>query len=385
MFKHPFIGPPVSAALLLALVLAGCGGGEKAAEVVRQADPPASATPRNREDDDAARYLAGLPGEPGGPFAALEMSPAWQIHRASLDAAWAKAEKGLVARLQHFADQELRDLNWAAPVFYPFGGPDALTVTQLFPRSPAYTIVGLEPVGTLPSMAQFQEMDSPKYLAETRATMASALGKSFFITHEMDRQFRGQVTDGLLLPILQLLVRTHHRVLGYRYVVLNDEGELREREASPAANSGVQIEFEGAADASVHTLTYFSVNLANDRLAANKPFLRYLSARKGVTTFLKATSYMTHDKRFSIIRDAMLESSGRVVQDDSGIPYASFVPENWDVQLYGQYTQPYGSFKWRRQADLQAAYAAGGAKPLELQMGYGYGRVGSNLLVAKRK
>ena len=45
--------------------------------------------------------------------------------------------------------------------------------------------------------------------------MASELGRSsFFITRQMDHQFRGQVTDfGLLAPILQLLVRTGHTVL----------------------------------------------------------------------------------------------------------------------------------------------------------------------------
>ena len=38
----------------------------------------------------------------------------------------------------------------------------------------------------------------------------------------MDRQFRGQVTDGLCLPILELLVRSDHTILGFRYVRLDD-------------------------------------------------------------------------------------------------------------------------------------------------------------------
>jgi len=42
--------------------------------------------------------------------------------------------------------------------------------------------------------------------------MASVLGRSFFVTRDMDRQFRGQVTDGLLIPILQILVATGHTV-----------------------------------------------------------------------------------------------------------------------------------------------------------------------------
>ena len=59
--------------------------------------------------------------------------------------------------------------------------------------------------------------------------MASELGRSFFITRQMDRQFRGQVTDGLLAPILQLLVRSGHTVLGFRYVRLDDAGQVIDR------------------------------------------------------------------------------------------------------------------------------------------------------------
>lgn len=284
-----------------------------------------------------------------------------------MDAAWAKAEVNLLAKLRAFEMQELSGPAWAAPVFYPFGGPDSLTVTLLFPRSPSFTIVALEPPGTLPSLAQFEKLDLPTYLAETRATTASALGKSFFITREMDRQFRGQITDGLLLPILELLVRTQHRVLGYARL-----------------DKGLQIEFESA-DRSFHTLRYFSVNLNDAHLAKNQPFLDYLASLKGVTTFLKATSYMPHNKDFSTIRNAVLQSSANVLQDDSGIPYAAFLPDVWNVQLYGKYTRPYGSFKWREQKDLQAAYAADGVKPLNLRLGYGFGRVDSNLLMAQRK
>ena len=374
--------------LFLTLLLTGCGATDKSPEAVHQAVPPG--VPRSRNADDTARFLAGLPGEPGSPFAELEMDPAWQAHRASLDAAWGKTETGLLSRLRVFVKQELSSADWAAPVFYPFGGPDSLNVTQLFPRSPAYSIIALEPPGTLPSLAQFQKMDLSVYLAETRATMASVLGKSFFVTREMDKQFRGQITDGLLLPILESLVRTGHRILGFRYVRLDGEGKIVERSVSYVSptkfgDKGVEVEFETAADKSIHRLYYFSLNLADDHLKENKPFMSYVSGLTGVTTYLKATSYMTHNKNFSIIRDAVLEHSGRVLQEDSGIPYASFLPELWNIQLYGQYTRPYGSFNWREQKDLQAAYAAGGVKPLALRLGYGFGRVDSNRLLARRE
>lgn len=374
--------------LAIAACLIGCGHPAFNAEGA-ESSAKETGVPRTREADDVARFLAGLPGMPESPFVDLETTQAWQVHRERLDEAWRKADfvSGLIA----FQKQELSgDPAWAAPLFYPFGGPDVLTATLLFPQSPVCVIVGLEPAGTLPSPSQIKAMDLPKYLTEIRGTMASELGRSFFITHDMDRQFRGQITDGLLVPILQLLVRTHHRVLGFRYVRLDDEGKIIERAPTYKAptrfgNKGTEIEFQADSDSSIHTLYYFSVNLSNERLVENRPFLKYLSHMGEVTTFLKATSYMTHHAAFSMIRTEVLDKSAAILQDDSGIPYSFFRPETWKVQLFGEYNRPYGSFRWMEQPALRKAYSQAGVKPLSLRLGYGYAKIGSDLLLARRR
>ena len=127
---------------------------------------------------------------------------------------------------------QLDELNGPAfqnrTVFYPFSGPDALTVTTYFPHNPTYVMVALEPAGTLPTVDQITKRDLSEYLGSLRQTTSDELGRSFFITRQMDKQFRGQVTDGLLVPILQLLVRTGHTVLGFRYIRLDDNGQIIE-------------------------------------------------------------------------------------------------------------------------------------------------------------
>ena len=80
----------------------------------------------------------------------------------------------------------------------------------------------------------------------------------------------------------------------------------------------------------------------------------------------------------------MVDYSAAVFQDDSGVPYHFFDPGKWNVQLYGEYTKPYGSFAWLEQADLRKAYLAGGVKHLTLRLGYGFGKVTSKLLLAKK-
>ena len=176
-------------------------------------------------------------------------------------------------------------------------------VTVFFPNNATYIMVGLEPAGTLPSPKQLGRKSLDQYLGSVRATVASELGRSFFITRQMDRQFRGQVTDGLILPILELLVRSNHTVLGFRYVRLDDAGKAIERTADYRApgkigDKGVEIDFRQDDDQSIHKLMYFSVNLSNTGLRENQAFLAFVGGLKGTATLLKATSYMTHKRNF---------------------------------------------------------------------------------------
>jgi hypothetical protein len=380
---------PIFLLSFLPIVLAGCG---RVSSASAEAKPAGQSDPvtRSRAADDTARFLAGMPGNPGSPFLSLENDDAWKEHRELVDAAWHKADSDLLQGLREFQTQELKSAPMTAgPVFYPFSGPDALMATEYFPQSPVYVFAALEPAGTLPSQEDIEKKDLEPYLAAMRSTMASELGRSFFITRQMDQQFRGQVTDGLLLPILQLLVRTNHTILGFRYVRLDEQGQVIDRTLDYHAttrygNKGVEVEFRTDADQSMHQLYYFSVNLSDERLAENKPFQIYAQSLKGATTMFKSTSYMLHRREFSRIRNLVLANSAAVLQDDSGIPYRWFGSDLWKVQLYGDYDRPYGSFKWMEQGDLRLAYKQPGTKPLPMHVGYGYKKITSNLLLARR-
>lgn len=346
--------------------------------------------PHDRYADDVGRFLAGLPPRAGSPFAMFQDHPAWIEHRRQLDRAWSETEDKRLPAMREFQKAELGIRPAVvSPVFYPFSGPDAITAAVFFPQSPVYVLVGLEPAGTLPAPGAFEKKSLDPYLAATRAALTNELGKSFFVTRQMDRQFRGQVTDGVCLPILELLVRSGHTITGFRYVRLDDGGRIIERAAGYHApgiigNKGVEIAFVSDDNPSPRKLFYFSVNLSDQRLRANPAFLAFLSTLGGSTTFLKATSYMVHRQEFSIIRDQVLHESAAVLQDDSGVPYHFYLSPSWRVQLYGHYDRPYGSFRYLVQPDLRNAYQAQEPKPLPFQIGYGFKRIPSNLLLATR-
>ena len=372
----------------LALVLLSCSRPSPTAVAqAKPAEPPPEPVPHSREANDVARFLAGLSGTPDSPFAELEQDPVWIEHRRALDKAWDNIDTRTLPGMRAFQAHELA--GGAIPqslVFYPFSGPDALMLTVFFPKNPTYVLVALEPPGTLPTMKQLSK-NLARTLEQTRVTLSDELQRSFFITRMMDRQFRGQVTDGLFSPIAELLVRSGHTILGYRMVRIAPDGKVVARGEIPPGeigNRGVQIEFQTDADRSIHQLYYFSINLSDVKMRDNQGFLKYLDGLKGVTTYFKATSYMTHRDEFSMIRNEVLSKSAAVLQDDSGIPFHYFREQPWHVQLFGEYNRPYGSFRWLEQPDLRAAYAEPDRKPLNFQIGYGFRKMPSNLLFASK-
>lgn len=345
------------------------------------------------EADDAARFLAGLPGRGTSPFKSLEADPAWQAHARHLDDMFRDWRERRLPAMQEFAREELsRREDLACPVFYPFSGADALTMLAFFPGRSLYVMAALEPPGRVPEPADLPAEKLESRLLPLADTLASLLRKSFFVTREMDRQLRGQITDGVAEPLLIQLARAGYTITGHEYVQLDPQGRLGRRardvrRAEFGHNRGLRIDFASPGGQRPATLVYISLNLDDAHLRSNEAFVKYVSSLGAPCTMLKATSYMLHDRSFSRIRSLILARSALILQDDSGIPWRYLNSGGWDVQLYGDYEKPYGkSFAFRAQPDLRAAYEdpQRRVKPLRFRIGYGAGRVESNLQVARR-
>ena len=268
------------ATLVLAALLLSCGHPAKTEQPAAVKAPSIfpDPAPHSREANDAARFLAGLPGSEGSAFHQLEQQDAWKLHRKELDRMWSRSESETINAIRDFQTKELNDASIRnSLIFYPFSGPDALMVNTFFPNNTTYVMVGLEPPGTLPTPKQFGKKNLAVSLGEQRTSVNDVLGKSFFITRQMDRQFRGQVTDGLFQPIVHLLVRTNHTILGFRYVQLSDDGKVIERSATGPSttkvpNRGVEVDFTSQGSETVRRLFYFSINISDEKLKDNQAF-----------------------------------------------------------------------------------------------------------------
>jgi hypothetical protein len=222
----------------------------------------------------------------------------------------------------------------------------------------------------------------------------SIFARSFFVTSEMDTQFRGRVADGLLEPICLLLARSGYTIEAIRHGNLTPEGTfgevdpaappLKDVYGKPLRTMGVEVTFRRGPAGDPQRVYYFSKRL--DHEFKTKPgFSRFLLSLGEPDTLIKSAQFILHWRGMSDLREQVLETSRLILQDDTGVPFRFLQPPQWQVKLYGKYSAPDKQFKNWYQKDLAKAFEdPARVLPLGMQIGYGAWRRPSSLILATR-
>jgi hypothetical protein len=319
-----------------------------------------------------AHGLAGLTSDD----APWQGTGEWNSYRDWLDGRWRYIERVRLGAMRSWGGSELGGLG-GGTVYYPFSGPDFLYVNTLFPGARTLLMAGLEPIGSIPDLAEIQRRgELGNYLGHVKTSLYTILAASFFKTKDMRNDFGAGSMDGLLPALEVFIARQGYTIDGLQYVSLSSDGSLHPRDSKSGAN-GIEITYSGG-----HTLCYFQVNLADD---GSGGYERLMQRTAPGVTYLKAASYLLYNDYFSRIRNAILDDSTAVVEDDSGMPFRYFKPAQWNVTAYGNYTGPIPLFKENYQPDLANYYRSNGHSALPFGSGYKFVASGSSLLVARRK
>ncbi len=337
--------------------------------------------------DDQARFLAGLPVSAGSPLASLQETPGWKAHQRAMDDAWTRLSRRL-GQMEGWAKAELAPhIQKDAKLLYLFGGPDAVTPLWLYPDAPAYLLCGLEPIGQAPPPEDLK----PKALDTALSSLATALRTvvptSFFRTEEMGHDLSGDAIDGVQ-PLLYLFIaRSGGTLLGVERFEIDDSGVATPKadgEAWGGGLHGIRVRFQREGRAP-QELSYVQADLGDTALERTPGFQRYVRAFGQANAFLKAASFILHDRHFLKPRALLIEQSLSVLQDDSGLPLRAFEKEGWAFTPFGTYLVPKKPFQGNFQKELSTLFQKGPAKPLPFIMGYRSSPAESNLLLAVRK
>jgi len=341
--------------------------------------------------DEVASFLAGRPCA-SSPYREFQRTDEYRAFAAALDESWEKLRAGRLEPIRAWARSEIAEAVAATTtLFYPFGGPDALTALVLFPDASRYVLLGLEFPGRLPAFAAEKPDLAACYLQDLRASLDDFFDKSYFITRNMNEELAPDKVDGILPLLCFFLKRSGNTISSVTRLELTEGGWILESPFPGEAKKrrrpfGVRVAFFAEGTAVLRELAYISCDLEDKAFRAEAPLSLFLHALPFETAFLKSASYLLHYREFSRIRGLILDRSRFVLQDDTGIPYRHFPREKWDVRLYGAYADPVPDFSGVDQADLREAFSDPAAvKPLPFRLGYHWGTSKGSLLYLLKK
>ncbi len=353
--------------------LASCGPFEPSAVQdphQRDAESPASfpIALGKAEPNDIGLFLAGMPVRNGATLSAIQQTEEYQAHRREMRAVWGLS----TLRLNHmrsWSNSELApNFGDGETVLYPFGGPDLLHVSAMFPQARTYVLMGLESAGEVPALESMPPGEVLAVLAAFRQATRTQLESGYFITQDMRSDLHWIALRGVTPILLSTVALTGGRVESVnRFAV--------------GGKPGVELRFCDAAGLS-HRACYIEADLSNAGFSSG--CRKWLAGLGGNITYFKAASYLMHSDRFSQSREFFLTQSQVILQDDSGIPLRCFT-EGWTMRYFGVYEQPIELFSKYQQDDLRQAYVATQpTSPLLFGTGYRVSQMEGNLLLASK-
>jgi hypothetical protein len=377
----PITMPRIMAAAGLAVMLAVSAAPARSAETATA--------------DDTAKFLAGLPPSADSPLAPLTKDPAWQQHARYLDTIFAREESAKLSKVRAFSKANLTEKH--DTMLYMFSGPDFLYATSFFPGASTYVLAGLEPTGDIPQLTNLSRGTVYGSLRNLEVSMGSLLSLSFFITKNMRVQLHEGPVFGTIPVLYVFLARTGKTIHEASLVSLDPDGNFQQGGDEPAdaatptkrgarsvvarsAAPGVKIVFSDGSGPK-QTLYYFSTNLADGSIERSG-FLAFCQKLSPADSFIKSASYLLHSGGFSKVRNMLLDRSGTILQDDSGIPLAYFDRKKWRLQPFGRYVGPLGIFGHSYQPGMAELFR--GATPIDFGIGYRWRHNESNLLLAQK-
>ena len=297
--------------------------------------------------NDISSVLSGI-RDNGNSLNHLYDSSAWKENQDFINKSWGKLQTGRLNPIEKWSKKELAGTHKnCKTVFYPFSGPDFLTANSFFPSGNKLIMLGLEPIGALPEINKFSNADAKDYCNDFKKSLTDIFQKSYFITAYMLRDFQKQKVNGLL-PVLCFFIRkTEHKILKINYLVKHNNDSISEQEYTTKQKPfGVKLTI--SKNDSIKTVYYFKYDVSNKQFNDTCVFYKFINKHtSNSVTYIKSASYLLHANFMSNMKKLILRNSNYILEDDTGIPYNDIAKaKNWDIKLYGKYTQPVKDFPY---------------------------------------
>jgi len=310
-----------------------------------------------------------------------------EIHRGMINQIWRKIDQTYLQPITNWRDENnINEAGDTTTLFYPFSGPDFLYAHTFFPNCKNYILIGLENAGTLPDFRKMSDKDFDAYFERLRLSLNYFNKVGYFTTNQMRNDFSKNEFNGTVHLLLLYIAKTNHSIIDVSPVYIDSYGNPQTKKENAKSIQGIRIEYTTPEAKRKQSVYYFEFNLSNENMNLNTEFITFLSRFNEKITYLKSASYILHNSNFSELRNVIINQSAKILQDDSGIPYALLKgSKRFDINLYGTYTKTIKEFKGHFQSELKKELDQQGNPKLGFTLGYNSWHGETILMFAKAK
>jgi hypothetical protein len=327
----------------------------------------------------AAILLAGQEPVTGLP-PALAQSPRWAAFSKEVTANWARYSQKIADPMSQWALAELP----VAPdtVFYPFSGPDFVTVHQLFPTAQRYVMIAMQNAERPLDLANL----APDLIDPSLAVLTSAwqhFGENgFYVTSYLEKYlYSTRANIGASTFIVSFLTLQGFEIERVVPIQVAADGSLQELSTDTPRWRSVRIQASKQGKSIV--VDYLKIDLSNPGLQAAPQNLALISTLTKYPVLFKAASHLPQNVGFNMIANQVLANSPLIVQDETGLSYSTLIRAH-QVALFGKFVVAHHSFP-SYHVDLAKAFAQrNDTKPLNFRFGY-FKDGNYALMIASRK
>jgi len=320
--------------------------------------------------------IASTPGDSGlqAPSSASIARAGYPFLNSSLkgraEAGWQRYQETIGAPLATWVKSAI-PTKITGTVFYPFSGPDFVTLAQIFPDADRYVMVAMQAAG---KPADSEKMTTVRALSFQNKFLNEWLkfGRlGFFRTHDLnDDQVDDVSRIGVSTIIKTFAVYSGYDVLDVFPIAFDARTNAFERTSTDQWRS---VRLLLSKNGRPVTIDYVSLDLSDGYLSRHAPIQDWLAREAANPVLLKAASHLLQETYFSVLREILVKQATLVVQDETGLNYDDLTRIG-AVDLYGRFLFPHELFNKNKQRSLAKAYVDSAASVRELPFAFSYNK-----------
>ncbi len=282
------------------------------------------------------------------------------------------------SKMLSWSEKNLSKPNYQT-AFYPFSGPDVVTVMSIYPKANYYVMMADQ---------------YPEYAFLDKPEKANAAAQSFECSMLTNFSRRGYYRtndlngkDGPKPRFIKLLIYniafSGSKIEDVKPLYVDQSGLILPVDANQQPD-GVRFILK-AKDGRNVTLDYLRADLSNAGFEKRPEFAQAIARKSSQVVLLKSASHLLQNPKFSKMSDTLIANSKWVTQDETGLDITPF-SNNYNLELYGKFVAAHPLWAKNESAQRLAKYFSSHPSKEDLPFILGYEKQGGSILmVGERK